>query len=301
MLRFSSGLLLSRLLLLSIGSIGLPAAAQPSVEIAERLLHEIAFTPTQQQQLHDRREPPRVAIIIDDIGNRLGDGMATIRLPGALTYAVLPQTPYARELATQAHQANKEVILHQPLEAVSGKRLGPGGLTVDMDRETIQTIVAQNLASIPFVSGINNHMGSRFTSQRAPMERLLAVVQQLNPDLYFVDSRTTGQSVATQVAMEREMVHGSRQIFLDHDPKPAVIERQFQRLLLQVARHGEAIAIGHPYPQTTQVLQRLLPLLDYLGIALVPASQLVTHPLKRRESLWQAQASWSPSRPDLKN
>lgn len=103
-------------------------------------------------------DPPRIAIIIDDMGNALADGRKAIGLPGAITYAFLPHTPFARQLAEQAHRMNKEIMLHLPMQSRVGGRPGPGVLTLHMtEREFRQTLEA-NLDSVPHVTGINNHM-----------------------------------------------------------------------------------------------------------------------------------------------
>ncbi|HKJ75984.1 MAG TPA: divergent polysaccharide deacetylase family protein, partial [Gammaproteobacteria bacterium] len=104
--------------------------------------------------------PPAVAIIIDDLGDRLDAGERALALPGPLTYSFLPHTPYSARLARRAHALGKEVMLHLPMEAVAGNRLGPGAVTLHMNQAQLLRTVRSDLAAVPHVRGINNHMGS---------------------------------------------------------------------------------------------------------------------------------------------
>tara|TARA_R110001592_G_scaffold166843_1_gene402103 strand:- start:392 stop:991 length:600 start_codon:yes stop_codon:yes gene_type:complete len=110
----------------------------------------------------------QVAIIIDDIGYRKSDA-AVLTLPGAITFAILPHTPYGKRLALEGYHKNNEIILHIPMEAENGKKLGPGALTVKMNEESIRHQLALAFAEIPFAIGINNHMGSKLTKLYNPM------------------------------------------------------------------------------------------------------------------------------------
>lgn len=254
---------------------------------------EQLLQPQLLQQLRQLSHRPQVAIIIDDLGDNLREGQQAIGLPGALTYAILPHTPHAEALAILAHCSNKEVMLHQPMEALNGKRMGPGGIDSAMDRTTMLNTLQQNLRSVPYARGVNNHMGSRLTSSEASMEQFMQLLAQLRPQLYFIDSRTTADTVALLSAKRHQIASTRRNIFLDHTPTEGAITQQFMRLIAHLAREGSAIAIGHTYPQTTAALKQLLPLLDYLGIELVATSRLI-ETQQRRDPLWQASLSRSP-------
>ncbi|MGM0593018.1 MAG: divergent polysaccharide deacetylase family protein [Pseudomonadota bacterium] len=234
---------------------------------------------------------PPVSIIIDDLGDRLAAGSQAIDLPGEVTYAILPRTPYSRRLARLAHGAGKEVMLHQPMQAVNGKPMGPGGMHMDMGRRAVLATLQANLASVPHARGVNNHMGSLLTQHPGHMEWLMQALRG-HGDLYFIDSTTTNRTVARQLAREHQLPSMRRHVFLDHHRDEQRITAQFIRLV-QIARSGgHALAIGHPYPETLNVLQRLLPHIEAFGIRLVPVSELLKHKYKRREQLWLA--SWSP-------
>lgn len=242
--------------------------------------------------------PPQVAIIIDDLGDRLHDGERAARLPGAVTCAVLPQTTYSHRLAEFAHRQGKEVMMHQPMQARSGQRMGPGGLSAQMDRDLFEQTLKANLASVPHARGINNHMGSLLTAQPKQMGWLMQALQQ-HGKLFFIDSTTTLHSVARKVARQHKLPNLRRHIFLDHDRNSDSLRRQFQRLIKRAQHHGSAVAIAHPYPDTLDALEQLLPTLSEHGVELVPVSTLIRTHRTQREQLWQA--SLSPSHQTAKS
>ena len=219
---------------------------------------------------------PRIAIIIDDIGDNLNTGLHAVRLPGPVAAAFLPHTRYARRLARVAHRHGKEVMLHLPMEAEDGAATGPGTVTLKMtEPEFIRTLQA-DLANIPHVVGINNHMGSLLTRQPEHMLWLMQAIRRRG-ELFFVDSRTTAATVAQKVAAENGVPNLRRDVFLDNDPTPTAIAAQFEHLLRLARRHGSAVAIGHPHEETLEFLARRLPHLEAEGIQLVPVQSLLDH------------------------
>lgn len=242
-------------------------------------------------------EPPQVAlisVIIDDLGDNWPAADRSLQLPGRVTYSILPHTPYAALIAETAHSRNKEVMLHQPMQAVNGKALGLGGLTLNMSRRQFLRILRSNIKSIPHVKGINNHMGSLLTRHPGHMKWLMYEMKR-HGGLYLVDSRTTEESVIPMLARESDLVAvSSRDIFLDSQRNPEFIRLQFARGLALARRTGSAILIGHPYPETLTVLEDLLPALASEGIQLVPVSEAIRHQTYKKEQLWQASLSPSP-------
>lgn len=230
---------------------------------------------------------PKVALIIDDMGNSLDYGLRAVMLPGAINYAFLPHTPYVPVLAELAHSKNKLVMLHQPLESHGGNKLGPGGLTLHLDQPTFNQILLKNIAAIPHIQGVNNHMGSLMTRHPGAMQWLMEVLGEVG--LFFVDSRTTEKSVAYGVAEESSIAIAGRDIFLDHERDVVMIRRQFKKLLRIAKLRGSAIGIGHPYPETLQVLEDELPNLSKQGIELVLVSELTKIEFGKR--LWRASTS----------
>lgn len=234
--------------------------------------------------------PALVSIIIDDIGDQRVLGQRAVDLPGQVTCAFLPLTPFAAALAERAHAQGKEVILHLPMQARHEWPLGPAALRLDMTETEFLSTVATALASVPHVRGVNNHMGSLLTRHPGHMDWLMGVLRT-SGHLYFVDSRTTRRSVAHMLAREHGVPSVQRDVFLDNRAEPQAIRRQLERLVAHARRHGSAVAIGHPYPATLEVLAEALPDLEAQGVRLVPISELIAHREQRRSESWRLSLS----------
>ena len=222
---------------------------------------------------------PRMVLIIDDMGYNLKRGEAALALPGAVTYSILPYTPYAKKFAVDAHDSGREVMLHVPMANTAAKALGPGALTPEMEREAVMSGLNQALDATPHVSGVNNHMGSLLTSMDQPMQWVMDTLKAR--DLYFIDSLTTIKSVGWKKARENQVPYLKRHVFLDHQSNEAFIHGQFQRALNIANKFGFVVVIGHPYPETSAYLARMLPDLKKLGVRLVPASAIILPEVKR--------------------
>lgn len=216
-------------------------------------------------------EPARIAIIIDDIGYRYTDKNA-LTLPGAITYSILPHTPYGKKIALKANAKNNDVMLHIPMEAENGKKLGPGGLTSSMNQKEIVASLNASLAEIPFAIGINNHMGSHLTQLDAPMTWTMNFLKQHH--LLFLDSKTSPNSKAESIARLVGVPVQNRHVFLDNHLTKSYITQQFNTLIRHAKSQKSAIAIAHPHPETIQVLKHLIPTLAENNIELVPLSAL---------------------------
>lgn len=236
--------------------------------------------------------PAKVAIIIDDIGYQKTDP-TLIQLPYALTFAVMPFAPHGKEMALLASQHRKEVMLHMPMEAVAlNHLLGKGALRRGMDKQQVQQNMRAALDNVPQAVGVNNHMGSLFTSLPTQMDWAMQVIAERN--LYFVDSKTTAKSVAAAVSQQYQVKHRSRDIFLDNNKSYAALEGQFNDLMSIAKQHGSAVGIGHPYPETLRYLQKNLPRLKAAGIDLVPLSELLHLPQHDSQPL-RVSSSKAPS------
>lgn len=175
-------------------------------------------------------------------------------------------------MAKLAHAQSKEIMLHAPMANTRNFGLGPGGLTPDMDELAIATTLRRALQSIPFVSGVNNHMGSLLTQQLEPMDWVMKELDRY--PVYFVDSRTIANSIAGSVADAYNIPSLTRDVFLDHEQTEEFVDKQF-KLLIQTAREkGTAIGIGHPHKVTVDYLEKHLPMLDEQGIAIATVSGL---------------------------
>ncbi|MEA2093247.1 MAG: divergent polysaccharide deacetylase family protein [Pseudomonadota bacterium] len=229
---------------------------------------------------------PSIALIIDDLGNRREQGRQAVSLPGPVACAFLPYGHFTRQLAQQAHTSRKEVMLHLPMQAADHPPLDKGELTLDMTQHQFMEALQQDLAVIPHVSGVNNHRGSLLTRHPGHMAWLMQGIGQ-HGALFFVDSRTTPATVASQLAGEYDIPSIERKVFLDNVRSADAVVEQFRRLLNIARREGTALGIGHPHPETLAVLTQELGLLDDYNIQLVPVKRLIEIN-KERKSSWQA-------------
>ena len=219
--------------------------------------------------------PPQIAIIIDDLGYRLDAGRRAIELPGPITFAVLPGTPRAKTLAQHAHALGKEVLLHLPLQAKPDDAAQePIGINLDMSRAEFDETFDVALTSVPHAIGVNSHRGSLLTRHPGHMRWLMEEIQA-RENLFFIDSFTTHQSIALQMADEVGVDARKRDVFLDPDRSAETVAREFERMKRLADRRGSIIVIGHPYAATLDLLERELPNLVTEGYELVTISELV--------------------------
>lgn len=222
---------------------------------------------------------PSITLIIDDIGYNAALGERAIALPGDITYAVLPHTPNGKQLAELAHQRGKEIMLHAPMSNQANMELGPGALTSELSKEEFTRTLSAAIDAVPYLQGVNNHMGSALTEQEIPMLWVMETLKQKG--LYFVDSYTTAQSVAGRVAKENAIPTITRNVFLDNIQEHEAIDTEFKKLVAQARNKGLAVGIGHPYAATIDYLEVALPLLEQQGIDLVFASKMIALQKKR--------------------
>lgn len=205
-------------------------------------------------------EAGTAALLIDDLGNNRGLARRALALPPPVAVAVLPGSPYARDVARAAHRAGSDVVVHLPMEA-SGVTPAAGTLRSDMAPAEFRAHVDAALAAVPRAIGVNNHMGSGLTRERLSMDRLMHQLAARG-GLLFIDSRTTADSHAAAAARSAGLAVAHRDVFLDHDRDPAAIAGQVRRWLERARNHGCALAIAHPHPETLEVLERMLPRAD---------------------------------------
>ncbi len=217
---------------------------------------------------------PMIALVFDDLGLDRVHTAQVIRLPGPLTLSFLP---YAHDLARQtgaAHASGHELLLHMPMEPLAaGLDPGPGALLCRLSPEEILKRLDHGLAAFQGYVGVNNHMGSRFTSSRTLMAPVLAELKQRG--LLFLDSVTAGSSVAAEVAARQHLPHTVRNVFLDDELSAAAIRASLTRLEEFARRTGAAVAIGHPHGLTLEVVTPWLATLAAKGFVLAPLSAVV--------------------------
>jgi hypothetical protein len=237
------------------------------------MIAAVIFTPA---AIANEVELPRIAIVIDDLGNsRFQQQFA--ELPGPLTLAMLPHTPYAERIAQSAQQNGKEVIIHMPMQASANDDAGAGMLSSEDDKAETILLMEQAFIQIPQAVGMNNHMGSRLTALIEPMQWVMEQLALRN--FYFLDSRTTAATQAENVAREFGIPVARRHVFLDNNPEPAEIALRWKDLIRHAHKHGEAIAIAHPHRSTLEFLKEVLPNIErHYGVKLVVASSLAQRP-----------------------
>ncbi len=217
----------------------------------------------------------RLAILLDDAGQRMDVVPAIVALPRPVAVAVLPFLPHSVEVAAAVHRAGHEVWLHLPMEPNGYPRRdpGPGAVLVRMAESQVRETVRAAMNNVPYIVGVNNHMGSRAT---ADLRLMTWVMQEIaGRGLAFIDSRTTAATVAEEAARMQGIPAGRRNVFLDNSRSPATIRRQLAEAVDYARRHGSAIAVGHMHPTTLRVLARELPRLSARGADLVAPTRLL--------------------------
>ena len=229
-------------------------------------------------RVREVRQLQRAAIVIDDLGEDLEPVRKLLHLPCPLTFAVLPHLPHSTATAEEVHGTGREVMLHLPTEPEPGLIVpaGRGEIRVGMPSAEVARVIQTDLDSVPYVVGVNNHMGSRATADPKLMTAVMKALAERR--LYFVDSRTTPASVALQVARRMGLPAFSRAVFLDDVESVTYTLGQLRLFRGIIEKQGAALAIGHPHPTTLAALARFLPELERADIQVVPASQLVHLP-----------------------
>jgi polysaccharide deacetylase 2 family uncharacterized protein YibQ len=217
---------------------------------------------------------PRVALIIDDLGYDKKMAEKFLGLGLNLTFSILPHSPFQNKIARLASSKGLEIMLHLPMEPVEypGVNPGPGTLLSSMTPDELIKQLEENLNTMPGVKGVNNHMGSKLTAESAQMYQIFSVLKHRG--LFFVDSRTTSDSLCKPSARLFQVPFAQRDVFIDHYQKPDFIRKQIKELIRIARLNGEAVGILHPHSTTYRILQEMLPDLQN-QVQLVPASKIV--------------------------
>jgi uncharacterized protein len=233
---------------------------------------------------------PIAAIIVDDIGYDRHMSELFLSLDAPLTFALLPHSPFGRAFLAKARAAGQEIILHLPMEPNEYPDVdpGPGALLAHMSPDRLIAELEKNIDQIEGASGVNNHMGSRLSASPEHMRVIFSVLKRRG--LYYIDSRTSAETVASSSARLFQVPFAERDIFIDHLDDPQFIRAQLQRLIKRAQKQGYAVGIAHPHANTYHALKEMLPQLN-AELQLVPASmvvQAVTH--ARAQSQAQSKA-----------
>jgi polysaccharide deacetylase 2 family uncharacterized protein YibQ len=216
----------------------------------------------------------KLAIILDDLGGDRAAAEAIFDLPYPLTISVLPNHEHSIDIADEASRRGYQVMLHLPMQSVANETPEARELRPGMPAAEVSALVDQFLQNVPSVVGVNNHQGSRATSDPALMDELMPVLRDRR--LFYIDSRTTTATVAYDTAQSFGVRSAFRNVpFLDDVAEVPAVHKQLELALRDARVKGEAIAIGHPHPATLRALREVLPQAQGQGVRLVFASELV--------------------------
>ena len=215
-----------------------------------------------------------IVLILDDVGFDHQPLASAMTIDPNVNFAVLPNGVRSAEFAATLHGRGFELLCHLPMEPEGFPRISPGdgAVLTTMSDAQIATATRANIEAIRFARGVNNHMGSRATADRRVMTDVLGALPK---GMYFIDSKTTGNSVAGPLARSMRVKTASRNVFLDDVQDAAAIRRQLADLAATASSHGVSVGIGHMYPSTIKVLTEDAPKLRAEGFRFVRASEVV--------------------------
>lgn len=219
-------------------------------------------------------QAPRLAIILDDLGNDDGAAQAVFAMPYPVTISILPNHVHSAEIAQQAQRRGDQVMLHLPMQSVAKEHAEKQELHRGMSRADISRLVSEFLNEVPGVIGVNNHQGSASTADKKLMAELMPVLREHK--LFYVDSRTSAATVAYDTAQRFGVPTAFRNVpFLDDVEDVSAVRKQIEIAIAGASRKKDAIAIGHAHPSTLEALRETLPQAQTHGVKLVFASELV--------------------------
>jgi len=221
-----------------------------------------------------RSKLPQVAIIIDDIGYDENIAQKFLDLDAVLTFSILPHSTHDNRIAKIAHSRGFDVMLHLPMEPNEYPLInpGPGVLLTSMSPNQLINQLNEDLDSVPFIDGVNNHMGSKMTTIAPQLNQIFSILKKRG--LFFIDSRTTVDTLCGPSAKLLHVPFAQKDVFIDHIPEPDFVRKTIHRLIKIAEDHGEAVGIAHPHTVTYEVLREMLPELKEKTI-LVRASDIV--------------------------
>lgn len=260
-----------------------PATAEMTAKVAEAA-DMAALPPMPHPIAPPLSVKPRIAIVIDDMGVDQRRSARAMKLPGKVTLSFLP---YARDLKKQVAEAasfGHEIMLHVAMEPESAEAdPGPNVLLTGTPEKELLANLRWNLDQMEGYSGINNHMGSRFTRDLGGMR---VVMRELKArGLFFLDSVTSRDSVGARTANEAGVPFAARDVFIDHKDDEAFVRQQLAKIEDDAKKRGIAIAIGHPRDITLRVLKEWLPKVQAAGFELVGVSRVLHRPAPEHSGL----------------
>jgi polysaccharide deacetylase 2 family uncharacterized protein YibQ len=217
----------------------------------------------------------KVAIVIDDFGYSMD---ATIQyflnIPFPITFAIIPGTKFAGQIANKVHQAGFDVLIHLPMEPLRSE-VEDNGYTIftNMSERQIEEVVRRSIRKIPYAIGVNNHMGSKATTNRMTMARLMRVLKKYN--LLFLDSVTNRSSIAFPLANQTGVSALKMTTYLDNPKNSKTVGQKLEGVINNLSKKPNAIVIGHNRKETAQILLKEMPRWAYLGVSFVRLNELL--------------------------
>ena len=221
----------------------------------------------------ERRRTGNIAIVLDDFAEDDPIAAHFCAIPQTLTFSIFPRANHARALAERVRANGHEVLIHLPMEPQGEAPLGANAILVGLDDDEIRRRVHRALQRVPHARGINNHMGSKATTDERVMRLVLSELKGRN--LLFLDSCTTDSSVAYQLAVDMDLRAFNRDLFIDEIADDQTIREKLWQLAAIAAQSGQAIGVGHNRKETLIALLATLPQLERRGFRFVPVSQLL--------------------------
>src|SRR3990172_369482 len=216
----------------------------------------------------------KVAIVIDDMGydKKIFKKFVDLGIP--ITFAILPGQKFSAGIAKEARSLNYEVMLHLPMEPRNPERNpGNGTILTHMSQDEILKQLSEDIESVPYIAGVNNHMGSLLTENQDVMNIILEDLHKRG--LFFIDSRTSPRSVAYYTAKRIGVRSGRRDVFLDNKADIGYIKGQVDKVIRIAKQNGEATAIGHPRAGTIAAFREKIADFEREWIELVPVSEVL--------------------------
>lgn len=217
-------------------------------------------------------ETGRLAVVIDDAGRDLASQRVYEGMGIPLTLAVMPNQVHTSEAASEWAAAGLPVIIHQPMESVSHSGMEPIVLLTTMSDEAMRTMLSDSFRQIPQAVGMNNHQGSKATTDRHTMDVVMNELRHRG--LFFLDSATNTTTAADSAAAAYGVPYARNELFVDNSTDIEEIKAMIRKGA-RMAAGGSAIIIGHCRPNTAEAFRQVVPELKAEGIRFVYVSSLM--------------------------
>ncbi len=226
-------------------------------------------------------DKPRIVFVIDDIGINKEFGHEALQLDKRVALAFLPYGKYTLYLSQLAKQKGHEVLVHMPMEPLNPKiNPGPDALYLNADKSEISQKVIQNINNVYQPTGVNTHMGSKFSADQEYMRIVIDIIKQ--NDLYFMDSVTTKHTQGLMQAKRAGLVHLRRDVFLDNIKTDKAIKKQMDVAKTKARKDGYAVIVAHPFTKSFTHIKNEIVSLEAQGFQVITIPQLLEYFLEQQ-------------------